>query len=1068
MNVRTFLIGGLCAAAIGLVLATPTHARKWYARVGDFSVEAELEDVREGKAILKRADGKTIQVPLDKLSLADVRYINEQLQAAQAAVGSTATPPKPAATTPATPAPMNSPTASPRPAPQPAPEASPAPPATEPPLAKAGVAGWQVQIDPPARAWKIPEDLQLSVAITGGMGSSLQLPNQASPFALLRVGGTFDKQRQLWDLQTGKQVRSLTIDQHMGGPTALSPDGKFYAITPMHKGKIQLVETATGDASREFALAHWAARVQYVDFAGPNRLVAALDDSKEIAFWDIQQKTKLGGFPSANLPGGVYRYAVSPGGHYLAFADGLAIRLLDSRNAVSAGEITPPPGTKPNDKLQTAALCFSPDGLELAALMNDGGGSALIVWSAADGKQVTDLRFAKPLAQSIPNSRDYQGHPLQWFPDRQSWLVYGRGVVDRQIGGPVWVEPPAPDGHAPGEGRLLLDGQRLAKIGGTKGEQKWEIVKLSPEEIAAGAKMIQAGATAADAALPPLTIADRSAAKSVPLSRQPNQWTYKAGPIPTAKPLLAQPIDVNIKAGDLRVVAVASAAAGKAVVSAATANEPSPSPPPTGREFFRFDLASRRQDAKFSLPFPAEFLDLGPAGNVVLFRILPEGDRLDLWTLGDEKEKHFAGFRPYQGDEVEALKVTWAALVDEQRLLTFNAKGKLILWQLPECYAVYTVDLPPQSTLTLSPDRQYLALYRENEFHLLETASGQCGVTLPSPKLEGGFTATALAFRHDGQAFAALVSSGGMPNLVTWDLNKGGLEKSFQVSRSANAISWTDVGHVALRNEDGSLLLVDLAQETIVWRYTLAFGRHGGFSPDGRHWFAGAENAVDFASLTALELPSPDAQATLKTFPKIDPVIGRGTTVAIEFALAPPPDAGKHAEIQNELKQRFTEALTKAGIPVVPQSALRLKIETIEKPTEDVLNLRSIGPGFGNISVPVSILTAKASFIDGANSVFWESQTTFKTDVGFIEHIPGDVDPKMYIRMKPWRQSVGWLKTLPVPQKIYHKDIADGLGESKLTPAGAVRVKAIQQLPKTQKTGGSGQVAAVFPPSSSG
>jgi hypothetical protein len=33
------------------------------------------------------------------------------------------------------------------------------------------------------------------------------------------------------------------------------------------------------------------------------------------------------------------------------------------------------------------------------------------------------------------------GRAVEWFPGRQSWLVYGRGVIDRSIGEVVWTLP---------------------------------------------------------------------------------------------------------------------------------------------------------------------------------------------------------------------------------------------------------------------------------------------------------------------------------------------------------------------------------------------------------------------------------------------------------------------------------------------------------------------------------------------------------------------------------------------------------------------------------------------------
>lgn len=86
-----------------LASTTPALARKWTSRSGGFSVEAELEDVRDGKAVLKKADGSEVSVPLGSLSLADIRYIDSVFKSAEAGLGVNAPGnPAPATSTPAT------------------------------------------------------------------------------------------------------------------------------------------------------------------------------------------------------------------------------------------------------------------------------------------------------------------------------------------------------------------------------------------------------------------------------------------------------------------------------------------------------------------------------------------------------------------------------------------------------------------------------------------------------------------------------------------------------------------------------------------------------------------------------------------------------------------------------------------------------------------------------------------------------------------------------------------------------------------------------------------------------
>lgn len=72
----------LVVVIVGL-LASPAIARQWSSRNGGFSVEAELLDVKDGNAILQKTDGSQVSVPLNKLSLGDIRYINDVLKSAE-------------------------------------------------------------------------------------------------------------------------------------------------------------------------------------------------------------------------------------------------------------------------------------------------------------------------------------------------------------------------------------------------------------------------------------------------------------------------------------------------------------------------------------------------------------------------------------------------------------------------------------------------------------------------------------------------------------------------------------------------------------------------------------------------------------------------------------------------------------------------------------------------------------------------------------------------------------------------------------------------------------------------
>ncbi len=70
---------------LGLIFATQiVHAeiRTWTDRTGKFKIEAEFVEVKDGVAVLKRADQNRIEVPLDRLSDQDQTFVKSQLEPA--------------------------------------------------------------------------------------------------------------------------------------------------------------------------------------------------------------------------------------------------------------------------------------------------------------------------------------------------------------------------------------------------------------------------------------------------------------------------------------------------------------------------------------------------------------------------------------------------------------------------------------------------------------------------------------------------------------------------------------------------------------------------------------------------------------------------------------------------------------------------------------------------------------------------------------------------------------------------------------------------------------------------
>src|SRR4051812_10615308 len=69
---RLFVVVALLGTIAAAVLA---EERTWTDKTGKFKTSGELVEVQDGQALLRRADGKEIKVPLERLSDADQQFI---------------------------------------------------------------------------------------------------------------------------------------------------------------------------------------------------------------------------------------------------------------------------------------------------------------------------------------------------------------------------------------------------------------------------------------------------------------------------------------------------------------------------------------------------------------------------------------------------------------------------------------------------------------------------------------------------------------------------------------------------------------------------------------------------------------------------------------------------------------------------------------------------------------------------------------------------------------------------------------------------------------------------------
>jgi WD40 repeat protein len=239
--------------------------------------------------------------------------------------------------------------------------------------------------------------IRLWDAATGEHLRALHGPGKSVPFisispdnrTLASVAEGDDKVVRLWDMASGKQLRRLehpravlAVSFAPDGMTLASGGGATMQDWPQRKPNpsgVRLWDVATGKLLR--TLEGHQQLIVSVAFSADGRMLASGSWDGTTRLWDVtagKESRKLNGPPACSL-------SFAPDGKLLALGSvGPAVRLWD----VTAGQDVSHPG-----EAHTGHVCsvsFSPDGLTLATGASSGDGAAR-TWDAASGKPLRRL-----------------------------------------------------------------------------------------------------------------------------------------------------------------------------------------------------------------------------------------------------------------------------------------------------------------------------------------------------------------------------------------------------------------------------------------------------------------------------------------------------------------------------------------------------------------------------------------------------------------------------------------------------------------------------------------------------
>jgi WD40 repeat protein len=242
--------------------------------------------------------------------------------------------------------------------------------------------------DKTIRVWEVATGRKVRT-LTGHTGWVTSLA--FSPDSRLLAAASLSGAVKLWDNETGRETR--TLEGHTGSVNAVafSPDGKLLA-TASGDSTVKLWDVATGHNTR--TLEGHTADVNTVAFSPDGKLVASGSADKSVKLWDAatgQLAHELKGRAE------IFSVAFSPEGKSLAAAgrDG-SVKLFDASTWNEAREFKGHAGG-------VRGVAFSPDGTKIATASAD---ASARLWDVASGGELFRMSGHADAVNSVAFSPD--------------------------------------------------------------------------------------------------------------------------------------------------------------------------------------------------------------------------------------------------------------------------------------------------------------------------------------------------------------------------------------------------------------------------------------------------------------------------------------------------------------------------------------------------------------------------------------------------------------------------------------------------------------------------------------
>jgi hypothetical protein len=380
-------------------------------------------------------------------------------------------------------------------------------------------------------------------------------------------------------------------------------------------------------------------------------------------------------------------------------------------------------------------------------------------------------------------------------------------------------------------------------------------------------------------------------------------------------------------------------------------------------------------------------------------------------------------WKPHASKDHEG-ELALGAFVDGSHVVSCDAQGDLVMWQLPDVAAqgtaaparpkaVYGMKVETTFKPRLSPDRKILVAEAKGKLRFFNASTGQAlgrlaDITPASADVAFNAAGTLLAVTLPQRMSIVDLASGRVVREIP-------LPPEF-VKKSSNETMWLPSGHLLL----GGRYLVSPSQRLVIWSYL--FPRKSVVEAyAGTTWFIAGEDGP--LSLCSVKLPHEAAKSAAPAV-KIDDlmVFRKGEEVTLDISTDAPGDV--RDKIQQSLeKQVKAMGLTPGG------GNLKISATTTTGETR-TQQYHVFGRGIESVTLADKIHTLSVQ-LDGKE--VWK--TTSRAGASFM--IAAKQGQSLQdAAQEQQNRSYTWFTTLKIPQDLVREGMYKVAGTSKVSASG--------------------------------